>query len=76
LVSEKASCSKSSLIGSRLFEGSRLRDRLDSILAHEFEEHRHGMCHEAALKAAPKTELPISDRAREIAEAMDRAWKR
>ena len=33
------------------------------------------MDHEAALKAAPKTDLPISDRAREICRAMDRGWK-
>jgi len=29
-------------------------------------EQRHGMSHEQALKAAPKTALPISDRARRI----------
>ena len=50
----------------KLFDGSRLRDRLDSILAHEYEEQRHGMSHEQALKAAPKTALPISHRARRI----------
>ena len=60
---------------SKLFERSRLRDRLDSIIAHEFEEHRNGMSHAAALKAAPKTDLPISDRAREICRAMERGWK-
>jgi len=60
---------------SRLFGQSRLRDRLDSIIAHEFEEHRNGMDHEAALKAAPTTDLPISDRAREICRAMVRGWR-
>jgi hypothetical protein len=59
-----------------LFERSRLRDRLDSIIAHEYEEHRNGMDHEAALKAAPKTSLPISGRAREICKAMEKGWKR
>jgi hypothetical protein len=59
----------------RLFERSRLRDRLDAIVAHEYEEHRHRMSHEAALKAAPKTDLPISDRAREIAKAMEKGWR-
>ena len=39
---------------SRLFERSRLRDRLDSIIAHEYEENRNGMSHGAALKAAPE----------------------
>jgi hypothetical protein len=53
----------------------RLRDRLDAIIAHEHEEHRHGMSHEKALKAAPKTQLPISDRAREIAKAMEKGWR-
>jgi hypothetical protein len=61
-------------MASRLFRQSRLRDRLDSIIAHEFEEHRNGMDHEAALRAAPNTELPISDRAREICMAMVRGW--
>jgi hypothetical protein len=55
-----------------LFEKSRLRDRLDAIVAHEYEEHRHGMDHEAALKASPNTGLPISGRAREICKAMEK----
>jgi hypothetical protein len=59
----------------KLFERSRLRDRLDAIIAHEYEEHRHGVSHESALKAAPKTQLPISDRAREIAKAMEKGWR-
>jgi hypothetical protein len=58
-----------------LFEKSRLRDRLDSIIAHEYEEHRHGMSHNAALKTAPRTGLPITERAREICRAMERGWK-
>jgi hypothetical protein len=60
---------------SRLFERSRLRDRLDSIIAHEFEEHRNGMDHVASLKAAPETDLPISERAREICRAMEKGWR-
>ena len=59
-----------------LFERSRLRDRLDAIIAHEYEEHRHGMSHTEALKAAPKTELPISQEAREICREMEWGWKR
>jgi hypothetical protein len=58
-----------------LFARSRLRDRLDSIIAHEYEEHRNGMSHEAALKAAPATDLPISDRARQICREMGRGWR-
>jgi hypothetical protein len=54
-----------------LFERSRLRDRMDAIIAHEFEEQRHGS-HSGALNAAPKTALPISHRAREICRAMEK----
>jgi hypothetical protein len=60
---------------SRLFERSRLRDRLDAILAHEFEEHRHGMDHEAAVNLAPETDLPISHRARVILREMRKGWR-
>ncbi|OJW21147.1 MAG: hypothetical protein BGO49_24340 [Planctomycetales bacterium 71-10] len=60
----------------RLFEGSRIEDRLDSIVAHEYEEHRHGMSHVEALDRTPSTALPISDRARAIAAAMRDGWKR
>jgi hypothetical protein len=59
----------------RLFERSRLRDRLDAIIAHEHEEHRNGMDHEAALRAAPGTNLPITERAREICQAMEHGWR-
>jgi hypothetical protein len=58
-----------------LFEKSRLRDRLDSIIAHEYEEHRTGS-HLGSLKAAPETKLPIRDRAREILWAMEKGWRR
>jgi hypothetical protein len=61
---------------SELFKRSRLRDRLDSIIAHEFEEHRNGMSHEVALKAAPETALPISEKARAICRAMEKGWRR
>jgi hypothetical protein len=57
--------------GARVWPKERLRDRIDAIIAHEFEELRHGS-HAAALKAAPKAELPISDRARRICKAMAR----
>ena len=60
----------------KLFEKSRLRDRLDSIIAHEYEEHRGWMSHVEALKHAPTTELPISERAREICLAMLKGWNR
>ena len=57
--------------GSRIWAKARLRDRIDAVIAHEWEEHRHGT-HEAALKQAPKTALPISDGARRILRAMGR----
>jgi hypothetical protein len=57
--------------GGRIWPKARLRDRIDAIIAHEWEEGRHGT-HEAALKAAPKTDLPISDEARRILKAMSR----
>jgi hypothetical protein len=57
--------------GGRVWPKARLRDRIDAVIAHEYEEARHGS-HEAALSAAPKTELPISDGARRILRAMGR----
>ena len=57
--------------GSWLWARARLRDRLDAIIAHEFEEDRTGS-HEGALRAAPKTELPITEGARRILRAMAR----
>jgi hypothetical protein len=58
------------------FATSDLTSRLDAIIAHEYEECRHGGSHVEALKHAPFTELPIGDRAREIARAMARGWRR
>jgi hypothetical protein len=51
--------------GSRVWPKSTLRDRIDAIIAHEYEEDRTGS-HEAALKAAPKTGLPVTKGARRI----------
>jgi hypothetical protein len=48
-----------------------LRDRIDAIIAHEREEDRHGT-HVEALKAAAKTDLPVTDGARRILRAMAR----
>ena len=55
--------------GERLFPLTRLRDRIDAIIAHEYEELRHGS-HVEALQAAATTELPISDEARRLCRAM------
>ena len=57
--------------GGRIWPKARLRDRTDAIIAHEYEEDRCAT-HEAALKAAPKTELPITEGARRICRAMAR----
>jgi hypothetical protein len=57
--------------GSRHWREARLRDRIDAIIAHEYEESQ---CqdHVKALKAAAKTELPITEGARRICSAMAR----
>jgi hypothetical protein len=57
--------------GRRIWARSRWRDRIDAIISHEWEEDRLGS-HEAAMKHAAKTELPISDGARQILRAMGR----
>jgi hypothetical protein len=44
---------------------SRLLPRLESAIAHEYEEHRGGS-HEYAVEHAPDTDLPISHEAREL----------
>jgi hypothetical protein len=59
----------------RLWAISRLRDRIDAVIIHELTEGDH-TTHEAALKAAPRTEMPITHRAREILRAMERGWQR
>jgi hypothetical protein len=57
--------------GGRIWPGMRLRDRIDAIIAHEYEELRLGT-HAAAIKAAPKTELPITPGARRLCRAIAR----
>jgi hypothetical protein len=57
--------------GGRIWPKARLRDRIDASIAHELEESRHGT-HIEALKAAARTELPITDGARRICRAMAR----
>jgi hypothetical protein len=57
--------------GGRIWHRARLRDRIDAIIAHEWEESK-SVDHDAAPKAAPKTGLPITDGARPILRAMAR----
>jgi hypothetical protein len=58
--------------GGRIWPGLRLRDRIDATIAHEYEELRHEGKHAAAIKAAAKTDLPISDEARRLNRARAR----
>lgn len=57
--------------GGRIWPKARLRDRIDAIIAHEWEESK-AVDHVAALKAAAKTGLPVTDGARRILKAMAR----
>ena len=57
--------------GSRTFARARLKDRIDAIIAHEYEKDRTGS-HAGALTAGPKTELTVSEEARRILKAMSR----
>jgi hypothetical protein len=58
--------------GGRIWASMRLKDRIDAIIAHEYEELRAGGLHAEALKAAANTELPISDEARRLNRARAR----
>ncbi len=59
----------------KLWAESSVRDRWDALAADEDAEWRMGMDHDAAVRIAPDTELPISDRARRILVEMKRGWK-
>jgi hypothetical protein len=59
----------------RLWATSRLRDRQDALIAHEDAEWRMGGDHEAAVRDAPETELPISNKAREILREIRNGWR-
>jgi hypothetical protein len=58
--------------GGRIWPKMRLKDRIDAIVAHEYEELRAEGNHAKALKGAAKTELPISDEARRLNRARAR----
>ena len=53
----------------RVWPKARLRDRLDAVIAHEYEEARGGG-HAAALVRGPDTELPIREDARILLRSM------
>jgi hypothetical protein len=58
--------------GGRIWPKLRLRDRIDAIIAHEYEELRAGGKHAEAVKNAAKTDLPISAEARRLNRARAR----
>jgi hypothetical protein len=55
--------------GGRIWPKMQLKDRIDAIIAHEYEELRAGGKHADALKAAATTDLAISDEARRVNRA-------
>jgi hypothetical protein len=59
-------------MGGRIWPKIRLKDRIDAIIAYEYEELRANGDHAKAVKAAAKIELPISDEARRLNRARAR----
>ncbi len=59
----------------KLWRKTKLRPRLEAVIAHEKAEHEQGCDHEMALIAAVKTELPISHAAKEILRAQEEGWR-
>jgi len=53
----------------KVWPKARFRDRLDAIIAHEYEEAK-GLSHVAALAHGPDTELPIREGARKLLRSM------
>ena len=58
-----------------LWAKSRLRDRIDSIIAHEHLEAQD-IPHDEVVQRAPDTELPIADNARKILLSMAEGVRR
>ena len=54
---------------------TRLRDRLDAIIAHEYEESR-GILHDQVVERVAETDLPIGENARRILRTIAEAEKR
>ena len=50
---------------SEVWARARLRDRIDSVIVHEFEEDKGGS-HEYAVANAPMTAIPVNDRVRTL----------
>jgi len=60
---------------SQVWAKSRLRDRIDAVMAHEHLEAQ-GIPHDEVVQSAPDTELPISENARRILRSMAVGVKR
>lgn len=58
----------------RVWRRTKLKDRAQTIVAHELAEVEFGD-HELALIAGPETSLPISHAAREPLRAMEDGWR-
>jgi hypothetical protein len=58
--------------GVRIWPKMNVKDRIDAIIAHEYEELRAGGKHAEAINDAAKTELPISDAAQRLNRARAR----
>ena len=59
----------------RLYADSDVTSRLDAIIAHEYEETATGAAMSRRSNMPLPPELPITDRAREIARAMQKGWR-
>ena len=60
---------------SRVWAKSRLRDRIDAVIAHEHLEAQ-GVAHDEVVQRAPDSELPIREKARRILRSMAEGAKR
>jgi hypothetical protein len=59
----------------KLWRKTKIRPRIQAIIAYEKAEHEHGGDHELALIAASETELPISHEARELLRAQEQGYR-
>jgi hypothetical protein len=60
---------------SRVWAKSRLRDRIDAVIAHEHLEAQ-GIDHDEVVQRAPDTDLPVNEKARRILRSMAEGVKR
>jgi hypothetical protein len=58
--------------GGRVWPKLGIKDRIDAIIAHEYEELRAGGNHAEAVRAARRTKLPISEEAKRLNRARAR----